>query len=241
MSDLLSPPTKYDAPASANHRLRVKVCGMKFAENIDAVAALAPDFMGFIFSPNSSRFAADELNSEMMRELPDSLRKVGVFVDQPSDYIRQQVARFALDLVQLHGAEMPAQCAELRQANVQVIKAFSIGNVFDFNALQPYAAHCDYFLFDTKGLQPGGNGTTFDWNILRQYPLSVPYFLAGGLDLEHAETLASLRLPGLFAIDLNSRFEVAPAQKDIGRLHAMLSRLSRSEPQTAATERTRES
>ncbi len=106
-----------------------------------------------------------------------------------------------------------------------VVKAFAVGEGFDFAQLQPYVGSVDYFLFDTAGPQPGGNGTAFDWTLLQDYNLPVPYFLAGGIGPEHAAALRNLQLPGLFALDLNSRFETAPGTKDAGRLEAFFQAL----------------
>ena len=138
--------------------------------------------------------------------------------------------RFGLAAVQLHGQETSAQCEELNEAGLLVMKAFSVGQVVDFAALLPYVPYCDFFLFDTKGAAPGGNGAIFDWNLLSGYNLPVPYFLAGGLGLEHAAELAVLRLPGLVGVDLNSGFETAPGVKDAGRLAQMLTQLHLSAP-----------
>jgi phosphoribosylanthranilate isomerase len=217
-------------PAAA---LRIKVCGMREATNIAAVAALEPDFLGFIFYPKSKRFVADGLDKGLLSRLPASCRKVGVFVDESTALIKERVARFGFDLVQLHGHETPAQCGELQAAGIAVIKAFSLDAGFDFETLKPYVLHCTYFLFDTKGEQPGGNGTPFDWQLLRDYHLPVPYFLAGGIDEMHAEALRNLRLPGLYAVDLNSRFETAPGLKDDHKLAGMFRSLRPDSPSLA--------
>jgi phosphoribosylanthranilate isomerase len=198
---------------------------MREADSLTAVAALQPDFLGFIFYPKSSRYMGDELRAASLENLPPSIKKVGVFVNETTEIIRQRVQEFKLDMVQLHGDEAPSQCQELRAPDLLVMKAFALGGKFDFDTLLPYVPHCDYFLFDTKGEQPGGNGLVFDWQLLRDYALPVPYFLAGGLDLSHAETLRNLQLPGLFAVDLNSRFEVSPGKKDPIRLDQMIQQL----------------
>lgn len=223
-SSIMHPNTSISPPKPAA-ALRIKVCGMREAANVAAVAALKPDFLGFIFYPESKRFVADALDAGQLRQLPAGCRKVGVFVDEAPAVIRRQVARYSLDLVQLHGRETPAQCAELEAAGIPVIKAFALDAGFDFETLRPYAPCCTYFLFDTKGEQPGGNGTTFNWELLQNYPLEVPYFLAGGLDEQHAEALAQLHLPGLYAVDLNSRFEVQPGLKDDSKLARMFTSL----------------
>ena len=215
--------------------LRLKVCGMKYADNIAEVAELEPDFMGFIFHSGSSRFVGETLDARLLQSLPPSLRKVGVFVDESNEFILRQLGRYGLDAAQLHGHESPAQCAELRAAGITVIKVFGMDADFSLDQLTPYAPYCTYFLFDTKGPQPGGNGTTFNWELLRNYALPVPYLLAGGLDLSHAPALRELTLPGLYGLDLNSRFETAPAVKDAARLRQMF-RLLRSGPASPASQ-----
>jgi len=201
--------------------LYIKVCGLREPANVAAVAALRPDFVGFIFYPKSSRYVGEGPPPETLAQVPAETQKVGVFVDEDAELVLQRVAAYDLDLVQLHGHEDPATCAALRAAGVGVIKAFAVGKELDFAALQPYVGQVDYFLFDTKGAQPGGNGTAFDWGQLKQYNLPVPYFLAGGIGPEHAKTLRTLRLPGLYALDLNSRFETPPGVKDAELLRQM--------------------
>lgn len=203
----------------------IKVCGMREPASLAAVAALQPDFLGFIFYPKSSRYVGEELSAETLAALPAGIRKVGVFVDETTEEIKRRAQALGLDLVQLHGHETPAQCQELRESGLAVIKAFSVGADFDFDLLTPYIGQVDYFLFDTKGEQPGGNGTTFNWQLLEHYPLEVPYFLAGGLGLSQADALRNLRLPGLFALDLNSKFETEPGVKDAGLLRQMVNSL----------------
>lgn len=206
-------------------RLLVKVCGMRDAAVLSSIAALGPDFLGFIFAPKSPRFVGEALAPALVQALPPTIWKVGVFVNETTENILATAQRFGLAAVQLHGQETPAQCRELNEAGLLVLKAFSVGEAVNFNALLPYVPYCDYFLFDTKGAEPGGNGATFDWQLLQNYNLPVPYFLAGGLGLEHAAELAALRLPGLAGVDLNSGFETAPGVKDTSRLAQMLTQL----------------
>ncbi|WP_235184137.1 phosphoribosylanthranilate isomerase [Hymenobacter sp. IS2118] len=217
------------ASAAGPSRLLVKVCGMRDAAALAGVAALLPDFLGFIFAPASPRFVGEALAPELVRALPASIWRVGVFVNETTETIRATAARFGLGAVQLHGQESPTQCEELSEAGLLVMKAFSVGKAVDFAALLPYVPHCDFFLFDTKGAAPGGNGAVFDWDLLKTYNLPVPYFLAGGLGLEHAAELVALRLPGLVGVDLNSTFETAPGVKDAGRLGQMLAALRPTE------------
>jgi len=209
------------AKNEADNKLRIKVCGMKFAENIAEVATLEPDFLGFIFVSSSSRYVADILDPRQLRALPLHIKRVGVFVNETSEIILRLAAQYGLDLVQLHGEETPEQCAEIQATGLPVMKAFPVGETFDFATLMPYVSSCTYFLFDTKTDLRGGSGHTFDWRLLENYPLSVPYFLAGGIELSHVPQLQALQLPGLFAVDLNSRFEKAPGLKNVDLLCEM--------------------
>ncbi|GAB3571147.1 phosphoribosylanthranilate isomerase [Hymenobacter daeguensis] len=215
------------ADPAAPPRLLVKVCGMRDAAALAEVAALAPDFLGFIFAPASPRFVGEALAPAQLQALPPAIWKVGVFVNESTATILATALRFGLSAVQLHGRETPAQCEALSEAGLLVMKAFAVGEALDLDVLRPYVPCCDFFLFDAKGAAPGGNGTVFNWNLLRPYNLPVPYLLAGGLGLAHAAELAALRLPGLAGVDLNSGFETAPGVKDAGRVGQMLTALKR--------------
>ena len=193
----------------------LKICGMKYPDNILEVAALLPDYMGFIFWEKSARYFEGPLP-----ELPKSIKKVGVFVNEKSDSILDKIAQYDLQAVQLHGQESVAFCLELKNklgTSVEIIKVFSADETFDFSLLKPYELVCDFFLFDTKGKLPGGNGTTFDWTILQKYPSSKPFFLSGGIGIDEIEAVNEIlntHLP-LYAIDVNSKFEIEPGLKNI--------------------------
>ena len=133
--------------------------------------------------------------------------------------IKEKVKLFGLDAVQLHGDESPRQCAALLNL-CEVIKAFRIGPDFDFKTLTPYQDHCTYFLFDTQGPLPGGNGTAFDWKLLAGYTLDTPFFLSGGIGLGHVEAIAEIRKRNLpiDALDNNSQFESKPGVKKIEKI-----------------------
>lgn len=188
--------------------MKLKICGMKYRANIQEVAALQPDYLGFIFYEKSPRFCNDELP-----EIPNTIAKVGVFVNAPLSEILNKIKAYNLQLVQLHGEESPEICEVLRLINIKVIKTFSIDDTFDFETLRPYEPVCDYFLFDTKGKHYGGNGTTFNWEILKKYPSQKPFFLSGGIGLEEISKLKQLNLP-IYAVDVNSKFETEPGLKN---------------------------
>tara|TARA_R110002012_G_scaffold112848_1_gene258690 strand:- start:2274 stop:2924 length:651 start_codon:yes stop_codon:yes gene_type:complete len=206
--------------------MKLKVCGMKL--NTLEVATLDPDYLGFIFWEPSKRYFDGNIP-----KLPASIKKVGVFVDAPLEEIRKKVKEYSLQAVQLHGKESPEFCSDLKKStsdrskaleenSLEIIKVFSIKDDFDFSNLAPYENVCDFFLFDTKGKLPGGNGFTFSWEVLKNYPSSKPYFLSGGIGLDEIEKIREFQQRPeskyCHAIDVNSKFELEPGLKDIDKL-----------------------
>ncbi|MFA0960615.1 phosphoribosylanthranilate isomerase [Roseivirga sp. BDSF3-8] len=207
--------------------LRWKVCGMRDSANIREVLALKPDYMGFIFFEKSPRHAEGVLDPAVTADFPDRTIKTGVFVNAPRGYILQQADTYGLQALQLHGHETPEQCRELQDKGFTIFKVFSVGESFDFETLEAYVPHVDYFLFDTKGKNLGGNGVAFDWNVLKAYPYEVPIILSGGVDTENVSELGALEGLPLHGIDVNSRFETQPALKDTVRLIALTEKMAR--------------
>ena len=206
--------------------MKVKVCGMRDPENIRQVAALLPDFMGFIFYNASKRFAGNHITPELLASLPASIQKIGVFVNESTEVIKETVALNKLNLVQLHGSETPRQCQEIHDAGIKVIKAFSVGDGFSFQSTLLYERSCDYFLFDTRGKQYGGNGVVFDWELLKGHIADKPYFLSGGLNLENLKSIEFNKLrPKPFAVDVNSGFEQEPGLKKVQELRQLFEEL----------------
>lgn len=201
--------------------MKLKICGMKYPDNIQKVATLQPDYLGFIFYEKSPRYFNGKLP-----ELPKSIKKAGVFVNATMNDILKKIKEYDLQVVQLHGNETPEICEVLKIINVEVIKAFSVNDDFDFETLAPYETVCDYFLFDTKGQNPGGNGTTFNWEILKNYPSKKPFFLSGGIGLEEINKIKQLDLP-IHALDVNSKFEIKPGLKNTQLLKELQNELSR--------------
>ena len=188
---------------------------MREAVNLGDIANLSPDYLGFIFYEKSPRYVGDALDAELLRSMPPTVRKVGVFVDAPLPQLLDVATRYGLDYVQLHGHESAAYCQEAHQEGLRLIKAFSVDANFDFGTLAEYGATCDFFLFDTKGKQPGGNGYAFDWDLLAGYNGPAPFLLSGGLGPENATELLSFTHPYLAGYDFNSQLETAPGLKDV--------------------------
>lgn len=190
---------------------------MKYPENIQSVAALMPDYMGFIFYEKSKR------NFEgIIPELPKQVKKTGVFVNEHKEIIASLVEEYRLEAVQLHGDESVAYIQDLKshlKPTIEIIKVFGIKDDFDFGILKPYEDEVDYFLFDTKGKERGGNGIKFDWLVLKGYSSSKPFFLSGGIgpnDIEEVQKIKESGLPlPIYAVDVNSRFEIQPGEKNI--------------------------
>lgn len=195
---------------------------MKLPGNLQAIAALQPDYLGFIFYPKSKRFMADALSPEQLAALPSSIQKVGVFVNAGAEYILEQAKAYGLNVLQLHGDESPEDCAALQGKGYQLIKAFGLNKDFTFEQLKPYAGVVDFYLFDTKGPAYGGNGVTFDWSVLAGYDQHKPFFLSGGIGLEELRELEKLQDMQLHALDVNSRFEQEPGLKDVDLLEKLV-------------------
>jgi len=230
--------------------MKLKVCGMKYVENIQQVGALQPDYLGFIFYEKSKR------NFEgIIPEVPIGIKKTGVFVNEMLAIVISMVEEYRLAAIQLHGdesveyiIELKAQLAErkalfieenkqikkkknkhfIADRAIEIIKVFGIKDTFDFDILKPYVAVVDFFLFDTKGKERGGNGTKFDWNVLVKYPFEKPFFLSGGIgleDLAEVQKIINSELP-VYALDLNSKFESRPGAKKIEELKEFKNRLA---------------
>ncbi len=193
--------------------MKIKICGMKYMENIHEIAALQPDFMGFIYYPKSKRYVGENFSESAVMNIPKNVKKVGVFVNDSFENILAKCKAYELDFVQLHGKETSQLCQLLMEINKPVIKAFQINDTFDFAELITYQPYCNYFLFDTKSENDGGSGKSFNWKILERYKLDTPFFLSGGLGIENIEEALQIAHPMLYGVDLNSKLESEPALK----------------------------
>jgi phosphoribosylanthranilate isomerase len=204
--------------------MKIKVCGMKDPVNIAELTALKPDYIGFIFHPLSGRYI-ERLGKEVLDIIPCDLKKVGVFVDEPIDLLVEKFLKNKLDLVQLHGSELPEYCEELKSMHIPIIKSFRITEYFNFQRTRAYESCCDYFLFDTAGKLAGGNGTKFDWELLAGYHGEKPFFLSGGIRPEDLDAIIRFTHPMLIGIDVNSGFESDPGKKDLLKLGTFIQKL----------------
>lgn len=194
--------------------IKLKVCGLR--DNVDEVVALAPDFMGFICYGKSPRFIGNGFLGPKT-----AIKKIGVFVNQPIDEVFELVKKHQFDVVQLHGNENVDYCVELKAVGIVIIKVFAGNQLPTQQQLDAFVPFVDYFLFDTKLETHGGTGVTFDWGKLKELSIKRPLFLSGGLSLENIKTIEDIDGLDIYAIDVNSRFETAPTNKDIEKLIAL--------------------
>lgn len=218
------------SPPLGGFRGRLKVCGMTDLQQMHQLGTMGVEFAGMIFYHKSPRFVLKHLNGEMVKRAKLKVYKVGVFVNASYDEILNHVENFGLDMVQLHGDETPRFCEQVSNY-IQTIKAFRIGE--DENIpwkVKDYYESCDMYLFDTApsnspqgGGTPllyGGTGKKFNWEMLKDVAINKPYFLSGGIEPTDAAAIKAFAneetAKNLFALDVNSKFEVSPGVKDMG-------------------------
>lgn len=204
----------------------IKVCGMGDPENIQQVAALKPDLMGFIFYAGSPRYAG-QLDPEAVKQIAADIRKVGVFVNEDAIKVEEIARRYDLTFLQLHGHESPEQCRHLREKGFKIIKTVGIKERMDTEVCRVYKACCDFFLFDTADTCYGGTGRKFNWEILQEYRESIPFLLSGGISAANTEEIKTLKHPAFIGVDVNSRFEVSPGQKEVRMLRDFIEKCRR--------------
>ena len=183
---------------------------MRDGDNIRAVEALGVDWMGFIFYPPSKRYV-DVLPNYM----PEKTKRVGVFVNESLETILRKVESFHLDILQLHGDESPEECQQLMAKGFKVMKSFGVADSFPSEKITDYEGSCDYFLFDTQTSDYGGSGRKFNWDIVQNYHGNTPFLLSGGIGPNDAEDIREFSHPMCIGIDINSKFELSPANKNV--------------------------
>lgn len=206
--------------------MKIKVCGMKNPENIQSLAQLPIDYMGLIFYPKSPRYIQN-LDASLLDVLPNTISRVGVFVNEDIASLLRLIDKYELSVVQLHGNESLEYCSNMKDKypKLIIIKAFNVSEPSDFIKMDQYIDVCDYFLFDTKTTQHGGSGLKFDWNILNEYMGDTPFFLSGGISAGDVEVIRNISHPKLYALDLNSKFELEPGLKNITLLEQFINQL----------------
>lgn len=185
-------------------KVKVKICGLKRAQDIECVNRLLPDYIGFVFS-KTKREVTEQQAAQLKAMLNPQIKAVGVFVNAEIDKIIRLAESRTIDIIQLHGDEDAAYCERLRlQTELPIIKAVRVKDAGSFENLQAYP--CDYLLFDTytKG-QYGGTGKRFDLALVADEKINKPYFIAGGL--EAANVADVLKNSNAFAVDVSGGVE----------------------------------
>lgn len=193
---------------------------MREALNIQDVVALQPDYMGFIFYPKSARYVGEEWPLKNIQQLPETVTPVGVFVNENIGHILSLCNKYGIKTVQLHGHETPRFCSQLQRKGYTVFKAFQVDEETKIEEILAYQGKCDLFLYDTKSKGLGGSGLKFDWAKLDELNQAGPFLLSGGISADDADTIKELNYSNLIGVDINSKFEIEPALKNIELLEA---------------------
>jgi len=200
--------------------MKLKVCGMKYSQNITEIENLFPDLMGFIFYEKSKRFFNQpEIN------LNNKVKRVGVFVNENIQEIKNKIKKYKLDYVQLHGEENVNFCHSLKPF-VKIIKVFKIDYNFNFKKTQEFEEVCDYFLFNTKSQLQSRSSKKFDWYLLKNYNCKKDFFLSGGIDIGDIEEIKKIvNSYPIAGIDVNSKFELDNLEKDKKKINLLIKKL----------------
>ena len=207
---------------------------MRDADNIRDISALGVDMIGLIFYPPSPRYVQQFSSGagiipDYAPDMGKTPLRVGVFVDDMPQNIVTRVYNYKLDYIQLHGNEPRETLENLRATidpdinpKIKIIKAISVSSAEDIKKYKEYVGAADLFLFDTKCKTVGGSGEQFDWQVLQAYDGDVPFLLSGGIGPDDAERIKNFHHPKCIGIDLNSKFEIEPALKDVEKLKQFL-------------------
>lgn len=207
---------------------------MRDADNIRDISALGVDMIGLIFYPPSPRYVQQFSSGagiipDYAPDMGKTPLRVGVFVDDMPQNIVTRVYNYKLDYIQLHGNEPRETLENLRatidpdiKPKIKIIKAISVSSAEDIKKYKEYVGAADLFLFDTKCKTVGGSGEQFDWQVLQAYDGDVPFLLSGGIGPDDAERIKNFHHPKCIGIDLNSKFEIEPALKDVDKLKQFL-------------------
>jgi len=209
--------------------MRIKVCGMTKPEQVKQLDEMGVEFAGFIFYPKSPRYVFKSMPATEIKKIRGKINKVGVFVNADADQILKTVDACGLYLVQLHGDENPRVCERIANY-VSVIKAFRISEDDNIEwKIREYYDAVDMYMFDTEGVGYGGTGKKFNWQLLKGQNIRKPFFLSGGISPDDTENLKTFQTDpvakDLFAVDINSKFEIMPGVKDMDKVKEFVSKV----------------
>lgn len=201
---------------------KVKICGMKHTQNIKSISLLTPDFIGVIFYPYSFRFIGIPYPIGLF---PQG-KKVGVFVKNSTEHLLKKRQKYAIEFVQIHGDEGIEACEELYINNVSIIKVIRVNEAEAFSVIQKYTNYSLYFLFDTHCIEYGGSGRKFSWEKISEYTFDTKFLLSGGIDIKDVERIQNVFHTKFFGMDLNSKFEIEPGNKNRDELRRFIRKIN---------------
>jgi len=215
--------------------LKIKVCGITDINQAIALEAMGVDCIGFIFYAPSKRYVLNSLQlSDIKNFTSSNAKKVGVFVNESIEDVINMVKNAGLDMIQLHGDEEEIYYEQLKlslaaasMTHVQLIKVFRVGDKMP--EIEAFENSADYFLFDTDSKMYGGTGAHFNWELIKGNEIGKPYFLSGGIgpnDLGGIEVMKKTKAGSdLFALDINSQFEIEPGNKNLEKIKSFINAL----------------
>jgi phosphoribosylanthranilate isomerase len=212
----------------------VKICGIRRAEDARLAAALGAAAIGFVFWPDSPRFIDPYRARPIARLLPPFVTRVGVFVDQPHEYVRGVARLLNLGAIQLHGHESADDVAALGRAGAPpIIKAVAVTDTFHPAAALASIPDTASVLLDAHDpIKRGGTGRTIDWTLAAAAARLRPVILSGGLKADNvAEAIAHVQP---YAVDISSGVESAPGVKDADKLRALFSAVTQAGAESAS-------
>lgn len=206
--------------------IEAKICGLSTPETLDAAVRHGARFVGFVTFPRSPRHISTETMRVLGARVPQSVTRVGLFVDPDDALLDEKLATGALDLLQLHGTETPERVAEIRRRTGKpVMKVIKVGASADAaRGIAAYATVADRLMFDAaEGTLPGGNAKVFDWSFLSGRTVPLPWLLAGGLTPDNVAE--AVRVTGAPGVDVSSGVESSRGVKSPELIRAFLERV----------------
>ncbi len=209
--------------------IAVKICGLTEPKTLDAAIGAGADFVGFVFFPPSPRALEAEDAAMLAARTPETVTRVGLFVDPDDSLLDRITEAVDLDVIQLHGGETPERVAAIKgRTGLRAIKVIKVADAADIALADRYEPVADYLMFDAKppkdATRPGGNAAAFDWTLLAGQKWRKPWFLAGGLTADNVAN--AIRITGTQLVDTSSGVEDSPGRKSAAKVKAFVDALA---------------
>lgn len=207
---------------------KVKICGIKDAENLKAALDADADYIGFVFVQGSPRFITPEDAAQLANQFsatirPEGRKLVAVLADPTDQELADVLSAFSPDIIQLHGNESPDRVREIASVyDIAMMKAVPVASRDDIEYAKEFVGYADMLLFDAKAEGPltGGHGKSFDWTLMRSMFINIPWFLSGGLNTQNVQE--ALRTANATMVDVSSGVESSRGQKDPDLIRAFI-------------------